>query len=83
MLKSKTLIRSHARTHVRTAGRIYCGYREKLFEKIRRGNLSYPRYLSAHAQQILQGVSSINLFILYLVACFRTLEIGALTHLSY
>eukprot|EP00904_Undaria_pinnatifida_P005110 jgi/Undpi1/1729/HiC_scaffold_11.g05119.m1 len=34
----------------------YCRDREKLFEKIRRGNLSYPRYLSAHAQQILQGL---------------------------
>ncbi|CAM9564169.1 unnamed protein product [Laminaria digitata] len=34
----------------------YCRDREKLFEKIRRGNLSYPRYLSAHAQEILQGL---------------------------
>lgn len=32
--------------------------REKLFEKIRKGHLTYPRYLPSTAQDILQGVSS-------------------------
>ena len=30
--------------------------RERLFDKIRKGNLTYPRYLSEHAQGILHGV---------------------------
>ncbi|CAM9553864.1 unnamed protein product [Ascophyllum nodosum] len=34
----------------------YCRDREKLFDKIRRGNLTYPRYLSANAQDILRGL---------------------------
>ncbi|CAM9484004.1 unnamed protein product [Chrysoparadoxa australica] len=34
----------------------YCRDREKLFEKIRRGNLAYPRYLSDQATDILQGL---------------------------
>jgi RAC serine/threonine-protein kinase len=34
----------------------YCRDREKLFEKIRRGTLDYPRYLSAKSQQILRGL---------------------------
>ncbi|CAM9566566.1 unnamed protein product, partial [Phaeothamnion confervicola] len=34
----------------------YCQERERLFEKIRRGQLSYPTYLSEQAQGILQGL---------------------------
>lgn len=34
----------------------YCRDREKLFEKIRKGTLEYPRYLSARAQHILMGL---------------------------
>jgi len=34
----------------------YCRDREKLFEKIRKGTLEYPKYLSARAQQILRGL---------------------------
>lgn len=34
----------------------YCRDREKLFEKIRRGTLEYPKYLSPCAQQILRGL---------------------------
>ncbi len=34
----------------------YCRDREKLFEKIRRGTLEYPKYLSPRAQQILRGL---------------------------
>lgn len=34
----------------------YCRDREKLFEKIRRGTLEYPKYLSARAQQMLRGL---------------------------
>ena len=34
----------------------YCRDREKLFEKIRRGTLEYPRYLSPKATQILKGL---------------------------
>ncbi|CAM9429824.1 unnamed protein product [Scytosiphon promiscuus] len=34
----------------------YCRDRERLFEKIRKGNLTYPRYLSANAQDILHGL---------------------------
>ncbi|CAM9492144.1 unnamed protein product [Ectocarpus fasciculatus] len=34
----------------------YCRDRERLFEKIRKGNLTYPRYLSGHAQDILHGL---------------------------
>jgi len=34
----------------------YCRDREKLFEKIRRGTLEYPKYLSSRAQQILRGL---------------------------
>ncbi|CAM9295987.1 unnamed protein product [Sphacelaria rigidula] len=34
----------------------YCRDREKLFEKIRRGVLTYPRSLSDNAQAILQGL---------------------------
>lgn len=30
--------------------------RDKLFEKIRKGHLTYPRYLSESAQDILHGV---------------------------
>ncbi|CAN0194747.1 unnamed protein product, partial [Hapterophycus canaliculatus] len=30
--------------------------RERLFDKIRKGNLTYPRYLSANAQDILHGL---------------------------
>jgi RAC serine/threonine-protein kinase len=34
----------------------YCRDREKLFEKIRRGTLEYPKYLSPRAQVILRGL---------------------------
>jgi len=34
----------------------YCRDREKLFEKIRRGTLEYPKYLSSRAQQVLRGL---------------------------
>lgn len=34
----------------------YCRDREKLFEKIRRGTLEYPKYLSHPAQKILKGL---------------------------
>jgi len=34
----------------------YCRDREKLFEKIKRGDLDYPRYLSPKAQLILRGL---------------------------
>lgn len=34
----------------------YCRDREKLFEKIRRGHLEYPRSLSARAQTLLRGL---------------------------
>jgi serine/threonine protein kinase len=34
----------------------YCRDREKLFEKIRKGTLEYPKYLSPRAQQILRGL---------------------------
>mmetsp|Transcript_27944 Transcript_27944/g.67329 ORF Transcript_27944/g.67329 Transcript_27944/m.67329 type:complete len:704 (-) Transcript_27944:302-2413(-) len=34
----------------------YCRDREKLFEKIRRGTLDYPKYLSNRAQHILRGL---------------------------
>jgi len=34
----------------------YCRDREKLFEKIRRGHLDYPRTLSARAQALLRGL---------------------------
>lgn len=34
----------------------YCREREKLFEKIRKGNLDYPRYLSEYAQVLLRGL---------------------------
>lgn len=34
----------------------YCRDREKLFEKIRRGTLDYPKYLSPRAQYILKGL---------------------------
>eukprot|EP00903_Cladosiphon_okamuranus_P014231 g13220.t1 len=34
----------------------YCRDRERLFDKIRKGNLTYPRYLSQHAQGILHGL---------------------------
>jgi RAC serine/threonine-protein kinase len=34
----------------------YCRDREKLFEKIRKGTLEYPKYLSPRAHQILRGL---------------------------
>jgi serine/threonine protein kinase len=34
----------------------YCKDREKLFDKIKRGDLDYPRYLSPKAQLILRGL---------------------------
>jgi serine/threonine protein kinase len=34
----------------------YCRDREKLFEKIRTGVLTYPRYLSTRAQGVLRGL---------------------------
>jgi len=34
----------------------YCRDRERLFEKIRKSELTYPRYLSASAQSILRGL---------------------------
>lgn len=34
----------------------YCRDREKLFEKIRKGTLEYPKYLSPRAQQLLRGL---------------------------
>ena len=34
----------------------YCRDREKLFEKIRKANLTYPRYLSQRACHILRGL---------------------------
>jgi len=34
----------------------YCRDREKLFDKIRRGTLEYPKYLSPRAQQLLRGL---------------------------
>jgi len=34
----------------------YCRDREKLFEKIRRGHLDYPRSLSSRAQSLLRGL---------------------------
>jgi len=34
----------------------YCRDREKLFEKIRRGHLDYPRYLSPRSQALLRGL---------------------------
>lgn len=34
----------------------YCRDREKLFEKIRNGVLTYPRYLSSRAQGVLRGL---------------------------
>lgn len=34
----------------------YCRDREKLFEKIRRGTLDYPDYLSPRAKQLLRGL---------------------------
>jgi len=34
----------------------YCRDREKLFEKIRKSELNYPRYLSSNAQKLLRGL---------------------------
>ena len=34
----------------------YCRDREKLFEKIRKGHLDYPRTLSARSQNLLRGL---------------------------
>lgn len=34
----------------------YCRDREKLFEKIRRGTLEYPKYLTPRSQQLLRGL---------------------------
>lgn len=34
----------------------YCRDREKLFEKIRKSDLNYPRYLSGRAQSLLRGL---------------------------
>jgi len=34
----------------------YCRDRERLFDKIRRADLAYPKYLSAEAQSVLQGL---------------------------
>lgn len=38
----------------------YCRDRDKLFEKIRRAELTYPRYLSEPARDILQGLLTRN-----------------------
>ena len=38
----------------------YCRDRDRLFEKIRRGELSYPKYLSADAKTLLLGLLERN-----------------------
>lgn len=48
----------------------YSRDREKLFEKIRKDQLSYPKYLSENAKLLLRGVSSAGDLFLFLENMF-------------